>query len=71
MTVVSAHADYVASRVAQIDVRKVILSILVLPFLLLGLTARFIVRAVVYICGFAWYAAVEGWNMAAPKGQRT
>lgn len=71
MTVMSAHAEYVAGRVAAIDVRKVILSILFLPFMLIGLTARFVVRSVVFTFGWMWFALVEGWNMAAPKGQRT
>lgn len=71
MTVVSAHAERVASRVVNIDIRKLILSILVLPFLVIGLTARYVVRAIVWTFGFMWFAAVEGWEMAAPKGQQT
>lgn len=67
MTVVSAHAERVASRVVNIDIRKLILSILVLPFLVIGLTARYVVRAIVWTFGFMWFAAVEGWEMAAPK----
>jgi len=71
VTVVSVHAERVASRVVAIDVRKLILSILVLPFLVLGLTARYVVRAIVWTVGFVWFAGVEGWEMAAPKGSRT
>jgi hypothetical protein len=71
VTVISAHAERVTSRVINIDIRKLILSILIIPFLLVGLTARYVVRAIVWTFGFMWFAAVEGWEMAAPKVQQT
>lgn len=71
MTVVSAHAEHVASRVVAVDVRKVLLSLLVLPFLAVGMVVRFAVRAVVWAFSFVWFAIVEGYQMAAPKDKRT
>ena len=71
LVALQAHADRVAKRVREIDVRAVVLSLLVFPFLALGWTARKVVVCTVLVFGWVWYAVLEGWQTAAPKEQRT
>lgn len=67
LVALQSHADRVARQVRAIDVRAVVLSLLVFPFLAVGWTARKVVVCVVLALGWAWYAIVEGWQVAAPK----
>lgn len=69
MVSLSATVDQVRAEARQVDVTKLLLTLLLLPFFVLGWTTRMAWRAVCYVISFAGAAVKVGWQAgAATKG---
>lgn len=53
--------ERINARAAEFNIIRFVLAVLALPFMAIGVTARFVFVA----AAWAWFAVVEGWNYAA------
>lgn len=67
MVSLSATVDQVRAEARQVDVTKLLLTLLLLPFFVAGWSARMVWRAFTYTVSFAGAAAKVGWRAAGPK----
>lgn len=66
MVSLSATVDQVRAEARQIDVVKALLTLLVLPFFVLGWSARMVWRGFCFVVSFVGAAVKVGWRAAAP-----
>ncbi len=67
MTTLTATLDRVTARQAQVDWRRVGLTVLfVLPFVLFY-AVRLVVRVIAWAASWLWAAGMEGWAAAGPR----
>lgn len=67
MTTLTATVDRIQARADAVDWRRVALvAAFCVPYLL-GLTARYVVRAVGWALAWVWAATMEGWAAAGPR----
>lgn len=67
MVSLSATVDQVRAEARSIDVTKWLLTLLLLPFFVLGWSARMVWRGFTFVVSFAGAACKVGWRAAAPK----
>lgn len=66
MTTLAATAERVTARANAVDYRRVLLALLFAPLFVLGWSARWAVRALVWLGAWVWFGLVEGWQAATP-----
>lgn len=62
-------ADQVRAEARQLDPARVLLTLLMVPFVVVGWLSGKTVAAVWFVASFAWTAAVVGWRMARGEGE--
>lgn len=67
MVSLSATVDQVRAEARQVDVTKLLLTLLLLPFFVLGWSARMVWRVACYVISFAGAACKVGWRAAGPN----
>jgi hypothetical protein len=69
MVSLSATVDQVRAEARQVDVAKLLLTLLLLPFFVLGWSARMVWRSFCFVVSFAGASARVGWRAAAPRSK--
>lgn len=65
MSALSRAVDQVEQRAAKVDLGRILLALLALPFFVLGWTARYVVRVLTW----CWAAVQVGWQLATQPRQ--